>query len=334
MRISLGQARGPIARAMGECATAARVVDTINEATEALMVKGKWKTTVARWRVCVTNSCITWPREMGTIEAMAICGCGSGKVRSSWYEFLGDGPGLMETSSDIGAQIIDRGYSIAFDEVVGLNKKLAVYCQGPETTNTSIVLKYRNSSGQKVYSQPGGLGADVIEGESITLPGVGGYQYSTYTVFPAGFYDVVKPVTSYPIRILEYDTATNTYRDLAYYEPSETVPLYRSSFIGNIAGWGEEDCSSTAVTVMGKKQFIPVQHDTDIIQIPSLRAIRLGCQAVDKERKNLQVEAVQYWALAQQAVDEQLKDAQGDGVEQPIRLLGNHITGPAVFNMV
>lgn len=334
MRITLGQARRQIAKALNLCATSVEVVDTINEATEALMVKGKWKTTVARWRVCVTNSCITWPREMGTIEALATCGCGSGKVRSTWYEFLGDGPGLMETDSDIGSQIIDRGYSIAFDEVVGLNKKLAVYCQGTETTNTSIVLKYRNSSGQKVYTQPGGLGTDVIEGESITLPGVGGYQYSTWTVFPGGFYDVVKPITNYPIRIFEYDIVNNTYRDLAYYEPSETVPLYRSSFIGNIAGWGGENCESTAVTVMGKKQFIPVQHDSDIIQIPSLRAIRLGCQAVDKEKKNLDDEALVKWAMAENAVDEQLDDAQGDGVEQPIRLLGNRVTGPGVFNMV
>lgn len=330
MRVSLSEAKSTLARVLGRCQSDTELTSFINRAIERLWYKGKWVDTFGRWRVCVNQSCLTWPREIETIEAVAICNV-PGEVRNGWFEFLGQGPGVMTTEDDIGAQLLDRGNAVGFDEVTGTGKKIAVYCDGSEDTSLRIILKYRNSSGQKVYSSHSGT---IIEGDSLALPAVGQYAYSTQLVYPAGLYGVVKPLTDYPVRLYEFNTTTNAFKPLAYYDPKETVPSYRSSFVPNLSALTGSECENVQLQVMGKRRFIGVNQDTDIMPLPHLDAIRLACQAVDKEEKNLPEEAVKYWSLATAALGDQLQHWNGDGVVQPIRLESPDVRGPAVHNLV
>ena len=328
MRITLAQARPTIARVLHLCEDSASVVDYINRACERLLYRGKWVDSYARYRVCVNSACLTWPRELETIEAAAISDMPM-TIRNSWYEFLGSGPGTLAVDSDIGVQLVDRGNSITFDEITGDDKKVAVYCDGTETSGATILLQYYNAVGSKVFTLEG---TTTYEGEKVSLPPAGNYTYTAKTVGTGGLYGVVKPVTNNMVRLYEYDTTTGALRPMAFYEPQETVPSYRSSLVPGI---DPGDCTlGLTLIVMGKKRYIPVSAETDLLMIPHLDAVRLGCQAVLNEEGGLTQEALVFWGLANQALNEQSKHWQGSGAEQPMKMPSRRIYGAGVGNLI
>lgn len=143
---------------------------------------------------------------------------------------------------------------------------------------------------------------------------------------------VQKPVTKGAIRLYEYDTVLTTQRALAVYEPTETNPSYRRSFIGSICPGA--DCDTVQVMVMAKLEFIPVSADTDWLLIGNLPAIKDMCQSILKSERNLFDESVQWEARAVQALRRELSHYRGHGVVQPIRMVPRNIGGPAVANMI
>jgi hypothetical protein len=140
-----------------------------------------------------------------------------------------------------------------------------------------------------------------------------------------GLVRVVKDASVGPVRLYEYDTVALTYRPLAYYEPDEEVPIYRRSLIPCLAG----SCSSnlniaapapSAVTIMAKLRFIPVQKDTDFLQISHPDSIRLAAQAILKEENGKMEEGAQYWTMAYACLNDQLSHHQGSGAVVPIQV--------------
>lgn len=330
-RLTYGNVKGTIGAVLNLCTTDTRLMSIVNQAQERLLYKGKYVGTYGRYRVCINESCITLPRQLETVEAIAICDR-PGTVRGEWFEFLDAGPGVLKETNDIGDQIVDRGEACAFDDVRGSFKRLAVYTSLPEAAGAVINLQYYDENGEFVRTSYGG---QWIEGENVALAAAGGYSYATKLVASLGLVRVVKPVTNGVIRLYEYDTVNLTYKPLGYYEPDETVPVYRRYMIPNMASIaGTGDCTTASVTLMGKMRFIPVSKDADFLMINSIGALKLMCQAVQKEEFNLWQEATAYEANALRLLDEQLKHYKGDGEIQPIAWLNNEITGPAVPNLI
>ena len=94
MRLTLASAKTTVARALGMCTTDSRLIPLINEATERLLYKGKWKGTYGVYRFCTTQGCITLPRQLETVEKWALCDQ-PGIVRNDWYEFIEGGYGVL-----------------------------------------------------------------------------------------------------------------------------------------------------------------------------------------------------------------------------------------------
>lgn len=332
-RLTFSSVKTSIARVLSLNTTDARVAEYASRAQERLLHKGKWVGTYGRFRVCVNNSCLTWPREIETIEMAAVCSTPI-DVRNEWYEFLGNGPGVSGGDCGCANQLLDRGENCAFDDVVGTGNKLAVYCDGTEAAGAKILLRYYNSNGIKVYSTVSG---ESIEGEYITLPAGGAYAYSTYEVLPGGFYDVVKPATLRTVRIYQYTVATAALKPLAYYEPDETNPVYRRSLVPGISTCGEaaeDGCSYDTIEIMGKFRHRPVAKDSDSLIIQSAEALRLMVQAIRKEEDNLWDDAAKYEARAEAILSEQLRHWLGDGAVVPIRMVGAETWGGGILNIV
>ena len=90
MRKTLAQAKNStIAQAVGLATCDERFVQLLNEAQARLADMGKWWGTYKKLRICVTAGCITWPREVKTIEAMNLCGYNI-PIQNQWYEFQTD----------------------------------------------------------------------------------------------------------------------------------------------------------------------------------------------------------------------------------------------------
>jgi hypothetical protein len=318
MKLTFGNVKAACAKILNLNSSDARVLDYVNRGCERLLYDaGKSVDTVARYTVCLTDGCVTWPRELETIEAWERCG-GAGTVRNGWYEFLAYGPGGMSATSGVGCTLVDRGNAVAFDDVIGTGKKLAIYADGTEAAGT-VLLRYYDGNANKVFTTYQG---NVIEGERLTIPAAGNYTLSAFECMAGGLYEVIKPVTKKPIRLYEYDVALATYRALAYYEPDETLPTYRRSLIPCLSGRSTGDCSTQRVTVMAKRRFIPATGDDSVLIISHADAVRLACQAIKKEEDVGVAEAETLWQKAIRCLERQLRHHQGDGVVAPINFAG------------
>lgn len=322
MKVTFGQVKSAVAKCLNLNASDARVLDYVNRACMRLLYDaGKSVDTLVRYGVCVESGCIVWPREIETIEAWERCG-GPGQVRNQFYEFLGYGPGGMSPNNGSSGQLIDRGNAVAFSDVVGTGKKLAVWADSVEATGLKLLVRYYDGNANKVYTSI----PESVEGEQITIV-PGGYGYSGGSlagaagqIMAGGLYEVIKPVTKKPIRLYEYDVATSTYRKLAYYDPDETLPTYRRSLIPCLATTGE--CTTQRVTVLAKRRFIPATGDDSVLIISHADAVRLACQAIKKEEDVGIAEAEPLWQMAIRCLDRQLRHYQGDGVAAPINFAG------------
>jgi hypothetical protein len=252
-------------------------------------------------------------------------------VRNGWFEFLGSGYGVRDADTGCGHTLIDRGDAVAFDDVLGDNKKLAIYAEAVENPTARIILEFYDSGGQWVRTQ---LGGAWIEGESILLPLAGMYAYSTRKVAPGGLVHVIKPRTNGVIRLYEYDTVTGALKALAYYEPDEELPVYRRSLIPGLSAVSSGgSCDTNKVEIVGKYRHVPVVVDNDFLLITSLSALKLACKALRQEENNVWDEAALNWRNAVMVLEEQLHHWQGDGAVQPIKLESALTWGAGIMNL-
>lgn len=322
-RLTLGKVTDTVANAINLCGDNVRVVDYINRAQERLLYRMKSTQTTMRFRVCVTNDCIVWPRQIETIEAFTTCNTPY-PVRNQWYEFLGSGPGIQESDCCDGSQLIDRGDVASFDNVTGSASTLAISCDQTETTTEKVQLYFYDTNGNWVRTIVGG---SWVDGEHLSLPAVG-YSTTTNECIAGGFVRIIKPVTNSVIRLWEYDTVGATYRALGAYEADEEIPVYRSSFVpGLVDADGTGACEAKTVIVMAKLRHIPVTNDNDYLIIAHTDAIRLAAQAIRFEENNLPEEATKYWGLAYSCLDDQKHHWNGDGVESPLKFTNTNIWG-------
>lgn len=319
-----------VAMEIGQTVNDSRVVDVVNEAQDRLIKGGKFKGCFQKYRFCVSEGCITLPREVDGIEAFAVESY-PGTVRNEWFEFLESGPGLVGEDDCIGTQLLDRGLACAFDDVRGTGKKLAVYSDVTEATGAKIVLRFRDNNGLFVRTQQGGVWQD---GEELTLPAAGAYAYTVNECSPGGLVAVIKPNTNGTIRLYEFTVATAALKPLGYYAPTEQVPSYRRALIPNLGAMGCGDCENTTVDVMAKLNHIPiVGKDNDLLIIRSFGALKLAAKAIKHEASNDFQGATVWWNAAQNELERELKSYLGDGAVQPMRTPPPEIYGAAVLNL-
>lgn len=320
MKIKFGDIKATVAKVLSVSQSDSRVLSYVNRACERLLYEGKFVDTTIRYQVCVSEQCLVWPREIETIETCHVCN-NPVTLRGPWYENLENGPGLVSSDScGPCLTLIDRGNTVTFDWVTTTGYKLAIYADGTESAGT-VLIRYYDSTGNKVYTTFSG---SVIEGERLTIPAAGNYTVSTYEVLPYGVYHIEKPVTSRVIRLYARKISDNTLIPLGYYEPDETLPIYRQSYLTEL---NNGSCDATTVTIIGKRRFIPATVDSSVLPISHTEAIRLAVQAIFKEESNLLQEAAMYWAMARECLNAQLRHYRGTSQVDPIRVVGSATWG-------
>ena len=324
MKLLLKDVKPVCAKMLSMASTDARVVDYINEAQERLMYKGKWPGTYVRYELTESNGAITWPRQLETIEAVAVSGA-SGKIRDSWYEFLESGPGLLDTANNDALSLIDRGEAPSFQDILveeDKEKLLRVKYTSGETATATIILQGYDENGDWVRSVDDG---NVIDGVKVTLTG-GALQSSTglyildttqkFTQLSA----VIKDVTTYPVKLFEIESeGTVTERTLGHYEPDETKPHYRRSLIPGLP----DTNTTTTVTVVGKARFIPAINDNDWLFINIKPAIKEMVMSISLAEKNMLQESVAFEQRAVGMLEDYLMHYIGDGTIVVPRIHGS-----------
>lgn len=311
------------------CSDDTRLANYINEAVMRLLPKGKWVGTTARMRICVNSNCLTWPRQIETIETFSICGV-PGTVRSQWYEFADFGPGqqngscgtgYLDSNYCSGNNLIDRGTACAFDDIAETGNRLKLYADLPEDDGVEVLVQGWDENGNWILTNGGNT-----NGESVQLSGFA--AVTTQSKFlRGGLTAIQKPITKGPVRLYDWNPTTGVQRPLGIYEPDETVPEYRRSYVPGLSddyrccGQTDESCTKKTVYVIGKLKFIPVRNDTDYVLIGNIPALKDMCQSIKKREDNLMQEAVLYEASAIKCLEDELSSYYGDSTVDPVRAM-------------
>lgn len=328
MKVTLGTAKERIAKHLNLCATDSRTTDYINEAQRRLIESGKWKGTYGKFTLCATNGCIAWPRQIETIETVAVCS-NPGTVRNGWFEFVESGYGLMSNKDNIGYQLLDRGESPTHSDLSGAGKQLRVYAFLEADAGKTITIQGYDSNNNWVRTLKSGSGATAVyqDGEVVTL--VNGYVDTT-TSFKS-VTNVLKDTTQGNVQVYEItDAATPTLVDIATYQPDETLPSYRRSMIpslGGAAGCEDGDEKRVPVTVIAKLRFINAVNDTDVLMVSDLYAVKNMAIAIKLEENRDFGAAAEYRNLAYDSLQNQIANHMGDGVVPVLQMTNLNTTG-------
>lgn len=308
-----------------------RIYRYCNEAIARLMTRGKWVGTVGRFRFCTEDDCLTWPRQIATIEAVAVCDQPI-TIRNGWFEFLDSGYGLQESGScSCGANLFDRGECCTFADIRGTNKKVKVYADVTEAAGAKILIQGYDQNDNWIRTEPNGVGTGWEDGEYVALNAA---TPQTSTKFFKAITSVQKPNTNGVIRLYELNTSDNTQRAIAIYEWDETRPVYRKSQIPGLTSNGET-CNTKTVTVQAKLAFIPVKKATDWLLIGNIPAIKDMCQSIAKRENNLISESAAWEASAINELQKELRTYSGAGVVNAVRMQPKEISGAGgVLNLI
>lgn len=333
-RLTLAMLKDPasgIARVLNVPPDDERFVSYVNEAYEALVEEMKAWGTIWKYQICVTAGCLTWPRQIATIEAATVCDQPL-TIRNHWFEFMESGPGLQGDGTCGGCscslQLFDRPPTVGFADIAGTNKKVKVYADVTEDAGAKILLQGYDENNNWVRTQ---VGTEWVDGEYVAI----GTTPATSTKFFSALTGAQKPVTNGTVRLFEYDTTLLTQRAIAIYEPDETVPWYRRSLINGLSNVGNDsECETKTVIVMAKLDFIPLKNDTDYLIISSIPALKDMCQSIRKAENNLDSEAASWQVRAIRKLQRQNRHYKGDGVVHPIRMPSREISGGGVTNLI
>ncbi len=341
-RLRLLDLRVPIAEVLNTCSTSPEVAPMVNRVERRLMrIKGgKWVGTVARMRICTASTgCLAWPRMIETIEGYQVCGV-PGNIRNKWYTFSQQGPGALNANSSWYSNLIDADMMCTFDTPSNNTSKVAVSAEVDEAEDARILIRGYNGAGVWVRTEEPASSGLYIDGEYVAIEnGVTHYSVNVFSAITG----TIKPTTNGPVQLAQYDVPTSTLvKSLAYYEATEEVPIYRASLIPGLATRHgcppQTSCNcpstSTQVTVIAKLRHIDVVDDNDFLVLGNEAAFALGAQAILKERRNLWMEAQQYWASAEKELQGELSSFEGDGAIPTYKTEGSSTWGASVQNAI
>jgi hypothetical protein len=332
------QAKSVIRRVAGGCSDATALA-LANEAQERLLNRpndpiGSWM----RYRVCVgTDNMLVWPRQVRTIKAVWICNSPIA-FRSEWFEAVGygdGGRGLRDEDSGYSGNLLDHGTVCSFSNVAATTaapKKIQAVAADASDEGKTIHLRYVKSDGNRYYTEDG-------EGEDLTLSISG--TLTTNNVVRNGLYHVVKAQTNFPVRLYSYDVTTSAQDELiALYEPSETTPIYRRTYLPGLVNMAacsgaSESCTNNKVcTILARLQHVPVVADNDPFVIGNLAALKLMAKGIMMEEQHEIGMAEQFFASAAREIDGEIAAYLGDGMQQGIRAENTELWGAGFGNLI
>jgi hypothetical protein len=283
---------------VGACSGSTKFLSKMNASTERLMNRGDWVGTVQPINVCVRSGWIVWPRYAGKIRAINNC-CGPMPNIDIGWNFM-EKP-IYESYCGGRMSLTQWGKSATYNDISPGNRLVRAYIDANADVGKTVkIFGIDHSTGQALRT----LNTDGSYSDGITLTLA--KPYASSAVYVRSISRVIKERTEGKVWLGEYDPVTNLMKDLAYYEPSETNPDYTKTWLVG--------CCSTikSVVALVKLKFIPVIHDTDLVLIQNLHALKLMMQAADFETANNRDLARQYEADAIRELNVELEDETPD----------------------
>lgn len=304
MRTTLLDAKNSeIPEAVGYAACDARFLRLLNSAQQRLGDMGKWWGTYATLRTCVTAGCITWPRSVKTVLGMNVCGYGV-PIRNSWYEYqlYRAAPRTGECGCDA-TELLDRGIVAQHTDFTGLSK-VRIYPTTATDAGKRVLLQGKDANGATIRTLDGSVWVD---GEYVTIASP--FVESVSQFAAPGLTGVQKPYTNGTLTVTAVNVATTVQTQVAIWEPSETAPAYRRTFLnqlprmcrdyesqsgctsgcrdtGNGCVAAATACTNIVVDSIVRREYVPAVVDSDWLFISNLAGLKHMMRAIRKHDQN------------------------------------------------
>ena len=323
MRVTLLDAKNQIdTTSIGVQACSAAFLQLLNESIQRLVTgpENFWELT-SKMAICAYNGLITWPRDVASIQAIAVCGQ-SVTVRSQWFEFLESGYGIRGCANNCESQMFDRGTGCTFREIrngYGLKMSSDV----TESDGLEMVVLGYNCQGNWIRTQDDD--GNWRDGVYMPIPTSHATPYFGNIQFAqGGITEIIKPITNGVIRFSDYliSDPTDT-QTIGMYEWDETRPSYRKCLIGGLNRNQNEDDTiihQRRVDVIYKREFRPVRNDNDFLMVGNIPALSEMMMATKLSRQNSLQLASGHEGKALQLLDREANHYVGTNTVEPLRI--------------
>lgn len=321
MLITLGEAReSGLRNVAGSCPNSDQFLEILNDATRKLMRRGDWPGTVTAIQVCTHGGCVVWPRYVGEVRKINLCGQ-QADIKNGWYQFMpfvggcrGDGTnwwGNQSWGASCGAPavMINKGKSPVFQDIQGEGRLVRAYATAHldlgktvrifGIDNNGQILRTRNSDG--TYS----------DGWPIVLASPFGSSPDFVRIIER----VLVAKIQSEIRLYAYNADTDLLEDVATYEPGDTNPAFQKYGLDfgyrtpGTGGCGATSCCSSSVIALVKLKFIPARTDNDLVLIENLDALEMMIQSIKYRRAGDSAGALESESAAIRELNLGLNDA-------------------------
>lgn len=314
MKATLGDAKTQIdVSTLGVPACSAAFVQLLNEATQRLLMgPERWWDVHHKMSICAYNGCITWPRDVASIESVAICSTPI-TIRNEWFEFLESGYGIRNCESTCDRQLLDRGTAVTFKDIRhGYTIKLVTEKEEAEDLEMGF-LGY-DCQGNWIRTQD--ISGNWRDGFWAAIPIAPNVPYIGQVQFGLGaITEIIKPETNGFVNLYDYNILTGDQKKIGVYEHDETRPAYRKSFITGLS-----ETTNNTVTVMYKQEYKPVKDDNDFLLIANIPALSEMMMAIKLYRQNQMQLASGHEGKAYQILDREVSHYIGSGTVEPLRI--------------
>jgi len=307
----------------GTCPNKQVVLDRINEACRRLMDEGDWRCTLARFRFVTNNNTITLPRNAEAVLHVDIDTVPR-KVFGQSYEFLESGPGELDVQDGYGSDLMDLGggwptfFEMPYDDDNAvIPSTLIALSTKTEDVGQLITIRGFTSLNNEVFTgaTPGeqlriGHWQNGVEGvlNANDLPD---RSVNTFIQITA----VQKPVTRGYISLYTYDSSDHRMYFLGKYHPEETNPGYRRYRLAS-----PDFDNARNVLCLVKLRHVELVHDTDVLPIQSLDALKAMVIAIREENAGNDTKAEASRVKAIRILERQLRNSrespsEGEGLQ-------------------
>ena len=278
--------------------------DIINEVTQRLMQRGDWVGTLTPIVLCTYAGCVVWPRYVGNIRAINVCGK-LVPVHNQWFDFLeskrnGAWLGLRGARCNM----IQQPRVCTFSDIWGEGRTIRLYHQAAADIGKTVQIFGVDNNGQPLQTSSAN-GTVIVDGITLTMQ----LPYAETPTFVRRIDRVIKDETLMGVSLFAWNAAQSQLEPVATYDASETDPSYAKSNLHLPCGLNGGNMTTKPVVALVKLEFIPVKAGTDIVLINNVGALKLGTMALKYENSGEIDTAEKYWNRAVAEMNFQLKDA-------------------------
>jgi len=221
-------------------------------------------------------------------------------IRSPWFEYIDSAFGRIEDPDARDFIGLERGEVPTFKPVPSTGGPffLKIKAEVDETANGVFHVRGLDDNGEKVFTA-GAEGLDISYTAGSPFETVTTQRFSSVT-------QVSKSPTTGKIKLFATTDPGGVDTEIGNYEPKDEAASFRQYSFPTLAADNARE-----ITIRGKRRFIPITNDNDILDISNFWALRFMLIAHHKAETQDEAGYTANTLLAQQKMWEQSKSYRG-----------------------